>query len=406
VKAKEAILILLVAAVVAGAPGVVCAFNPAEVHRTDGFAVGVSIHSEADINSFGYRLLGLLNKHWSDEQRLQVAGSIAANGLVVSAAAAPGVYVQYDNLRVFAGVEGEAEVTAPQKLAQLAFKGITLDQVAEGEVYDLSEVSGKGGVYSGGGLSASFSLAEYMELPIEDIVVGVSGRYLYGLAYAETDLQGTIEVGEQDGVTSVMGRGIDLAILHSKGGQGWAFDAGIAAQIDARLAVSASVENIGQITWTDVTRERRYIEGETELLRLGWNSETNEFEFEFADDGELLEDKSSADDITWKLPMRVRVGVTYAFDQQVTLRGSVRHTVYESGSSDTLFGGQIEYRPLPFVPLTVGASYSAQANLGLEAGVGLRFDHFQAQLAAKNLQSLVMKAGRGLGLAVTMGLNF
>ena len=87
--------------------------------------------------------------------------------------------------------------------------------------------------------------------------------------------------------------------------------------------------------------------------------------------------------ITWKLPVRTRFGVQYDFDRQVTLRGNVRHTRYASGDADIGFGGQVEYRPLPSVPITVGADYSTKQQLMLDAGVGLRFTNFKLQLAAK-----------------------
>jgi len=71
-----------------------------------------------------------------------------------------------------------------------------------------------------------------------------------------------------------------------------------------------------------------------------------------------------------------------------------------------LVGGQIEYRPVSFAPLMVGASYSTQDKLGLEAGAGLMFNHFRIQVTAKNLQSPAMKDGRGLGVAVMTGIDF
>ena len=64
--------------------------------------------------------------------------------------------------------------------------------------------------------------------------MGISGRYLYGLAYGNR-LNGTIAYFEDDGGTRVVSRDLGVSILHSQKGQGWAFDAGIAAQITPRL---------------------------------------------------------------------------------------------------------------------------------------------------------------------------
>lgn len=407
VKSRQVFLVLLIALVVAGLGGTALAHNPAAVDTDGGFAVGISLYGETASNSFGYRLLGLLNKHWTEEQRLAVAQSIAEDGLMVNVYTDPGVYVQYNNFRIYGGAQGEAEVRIPRELAELAFKGVTLEELEAGDAeIDLAGVQGQGGAYAQGGLSAAFSLAQFVDLPVEDVVVGISGRYLYGLAYGETDFNGTIAYFEDDGGTRVVSRDLDVSVLHSQKGQGWAFDAGIAAQITPRLGVDVSVENIGQVVWTDVKERRWSKEGEWDLARVGYNSETNEFEFEFADGEELGEEEGSAEDITWKLPVRVRFGLEYAFDKQVTLRGSARHTRYESGTSDTLFGGEVEYRPLPFIPITVGASYSQKTQLMLDAGVGVHFDQFELQLAAKNLHSLVLKEGKGLGLALTLGLHF
>ena len=404
-KSRQVFLVLLIALVVAGLGGTALAHNPAAVDTDGGFAVGISLYGETASNSFGYRLLGLLNKHWTEEQRLAVAQSIAEDGLMVNVYTDPGVYVQYNNFRIYGGAQGEAEVRIPRELAELAFKGVTLEELEAGDAeIDLAGVQGQGSLRSGRPLR-SLLLAQFVDLPVEDVVVGISGRYLYGLAYGKPTSTAPSPISKTM-AARVVSRDLDVSVLHSQKGQGWAFDAGIAAQITPRLGVDVSVENIGQVVWTDVKERRWSKEGEWDLARVGYNSETNEFEFEFADGEELGEEEGSAEDITWKLPVRVRFGLEYAFDKQVTLRGSVRHTRYESGTSDTLFGGEVEYRPLPFIPITVGASYSQKTQLMLDAGVGVHFDQFELQLAAKNLQSLVLKEGKGLGLALTLGLHF
>jgi len=407
-KSKQVFRILLTLAICVGLGSTAFAHNPAAQELGKGFAVGIALNAEVTTNSFGYRLLRLLNKHWTDDERLAVADSLAEGGLALTALADPGVYIQYGNFRIHGGAQGEAEVTVPKKLAELAFRGITLEQVETGDLqFDLAEVRGQGGAYAAGGLSAAFSLAPYVDLPFDDVVVGVSGRYLHGLAYGETDFGGELEYFEEDGSTRVVSRDLDLKILQSRSGQGWAFDAGVMAQVSPRLAVDVSVANIGQVVWTDVSGKRWHREGEWELVRLGFDPETYEFEFEFADgEGFHPEDITDVEQITWKLPVRTRFGVQYDFDRQVTLRGNVRHTRYASGDADIGFGGQVEYRPLPFVPITVGADYSTKQQLMLDAGVGLRFTNFKLQLAAKNLHSLFLSEGKGLGLAVTLGLHF
>ena len=80
--------------------GQVWAHNPAAVRIADGFSLGLYVNASGELNSFGYRLLGLLNDHWSDDQRLAVADSIGDDGLHVSVLADPYVFVQYDNFRV------------------------------------------------------------------------------------------------------------------------------------------------------------------------------------------------------------------------------------------------------------------------------------------------------------------
>ena len=50
--------------------------------------------------------------------------------------------------------------------------------------------------------------------------MGVSGRYLHGLAYGETDFGGELEYFEEDGSTRVVSRDLDLKILQSRSGQG------------------------------------------------------------------------------------------------------------------------------------------------------------------------------------------
>ena len=49
--------------------GQVWAHNPAAVRIADGFSLGLYVNASGELNSFGYRLLGLLNDHWSDDRR-------------------------------------------------------------------------------------------------------------------------------------------------------------------------------------------------------------------------------------------------------------------------------------------------------------------------------------------------
>ena len=134
------------------------AHNPAAQELGKGFAVGIALNAEVTTNSFGYRLLRLLNKHWTDDERLAVADSLAEGGLALTALADPGVYIQYGNFPDPWWGSGEAEVTVPKKLAELAFRGITLEQVETGDLsLTLQKCGGQGGAYAAGGLSAAFS---------------------------------------------------------------------------------------------------------------------------------------------------------------------------------------------------------------------------------------------------------
>lgn len=388
--------------------GQVWAHNPAAVRIADGFSLGLYVNASGELNSFGYRLLGLLNDHWSDDQRLAVADSIGDDGLHVSVLADPYVFVQYDNFRVQGGGAAEGWVSVPKELAEVAFRGITIEQIESGGLkYDFSDVWGQGGAYAYGGLTAVFSLADYLGLDVEDIKIGVSGRYLHGLAYGETDFQGTLQYFEEDNKARVVSNDLDLTAYYARQGRGWAFDAGVYAQVTPRLAVDVSVENFGQVVWTDVSAKRYSRPGEWELIRFGFDPDSFEFDFDFADGEELQEeDLSDLDDIIWKLPMRIRLGAQYEFDQQVTLRGNIRQTRFADGLTDFGLGGQIEYRPVKFVPLTLGADYSTSQSLTMDGGIGLRFDAFTMQLTAKNLQSLLLSSGRGLGFSFTVGLQF
>lgn len=388
--------------------GQVWAHNPAAVRISDGLSLGLFVNASGELNSFGYRLLGFLNKHWSDDERLAVADSIGTDGLHLKIQADPYVFVQYNNFRVQGGGKAEGWAMVPKELAELAFRGITIEQIESGELkYDFSDIQGQGGAYAYGGLTAVFSVADYLGLDVEDIKIGVSGRYLHGLAYGETDFHGTLEYFEEDNQARIVSSDLDLTAYYARQGRGWAVDAGVYAQVTPRLAVDVSVANIGQVIWTDVSGKRYARPGEWELIRFGFDPDNFEFDFEFADGEELQEeDLSDLDDITWKLPLRIQLGAQYEFDEQVTLRGSVRQIRFGDGLTDFGVGGQVEYRPVRFVPLTLGADYSTSQSFTMDGGVGLRFDSFTMQFIAKNLQSLFLTSGRGLGFSFTVGLEF
>lgn len=407
VKRKLTTALLAFIMVLAGS-GLALGYNPARVEMADGLRVGLTAEASGELNSFGYRLLGLLNKHWSDEERLAVADSLGDKEVYFTVLAEPAVFVQYNNFRIHGGAAADGWAAVPTELAEVAFRGITLEQLDGGKVnYDFSRVQAQAGSFAFGGVTAVFSAAQYLGLDIEDLVVGVAGRYLYGLAYGETDFAGTLQYIEEDGKARIVSTDLDFSVLYARQGQGWAFDAGVYAQVSPRLAVDVSVENVGQVVWTGVSSRRYYRPGEWELLSFGFDPETYELDFQFADGEELQEEElTDLPDITWKLPVRVRVGAQFEFDQQVTLRGNIRHVRYGNGAADFGIGGQVEYRPVAFLPLTFGADYSTRHQFALDGGMGLRFDHFSMQLTAQNLQSLFLKSGKGLGLAFSIGVEF
>ena len=94
--------------------GQVWAHNPAAVRISDGLSLGLFVNASGELNSFGYRLLGFLNEHWSDDERLAVADSIGTDGLHLKIQADPYVFVQYNNFRVQGGGKAEGWAMVPQ----------------------------------------------------------------------------------------------------------------------------------------------------------------------------------------------------------------------------------------------------------------------------------------------------
>ena len=185
------------------------------------------------------------------------------------------------------------------------------------------------------------------------------------------------------------GNDADVSPFPEPAGTGSAFDFGLSADIGTGIHVSASLVNLGSISW-----DKNIVETEGE----GSINITNPFSIEGTDSlKETLKGKNRPGEaFSTQLPSQLRVGVAMRSDQVAFLKwipGRMLLAVdYTQGFNESMgnttsprLSAGVEYRLIPLLPLRTGIAIGGDDSFRWAAGIGLDFHVIQLDLATENI---------------------
>ncbi len=184
----------------------------------------------------------------------------------------------------------------------------------------------------------------------------------------------------------------DFTPFPEPAGKGNAFDIGLSADIGTGIHVSASIVNMGSITW-----DQNVVETDGE----GSISITNPFTVEGTDSlEESLQGKNRpGESFSTSLPTQLRLGVAMRSDQVAFLKWLPGRMLlaadYTQGFNESLGNSTtprlslgMEYRLIPLLPLRTGIAVGGGDSFRWAAGFGLDFHVLQLDLATENFGML------------------
>ena len=366
--------------------------NPALQHSEQDLAFGLGLSAGAQSNSWNPALIMRYgNKNLNEEDKDVILKATNQDTFRLAVAAEPYLGVKYRSfgLRASGQVVGSGQI--PSEIVHLAFKGNELNKA-----YELTDANGEAAAY----IEAAATFAApinslFANSDFPEVVVAVSGKYLYGVAFGHFKGEATIESKLADGEAKVFGDGKGT-YAYSQGGSGFAVDIGVSTTLlSDRLKVAASVLNLGTITWRDVEQGSATMDMSVDLDDL----ENAKFEYE-------LEDAAPGEDIAWKVPQTFHIGAAYKALDQLTVLADLSLTKSEATglSSRQVLG--LEYRPWKFMPIQTALVKQSKAAVRLDLGWGLDFANFELALSLFNALGLLAPGTQGTGLSLQTSIRF
>ncbi len=339
-------------------------------------------------NSFGKEHYDLYNgAHLSEQDKQDILAAIPNDGLLFNLdTEVQALGFSFGSFAFTASGLAASDFSVSKDVADLILNGNEFERM-----YEIGDTEGEGYGISSFAVSTAFRL----DVPaIREFAIGISAKYLYGLAYAKVVEAASEITTDIDGVHT-NGR---VVIDRSFGGNGYAFDVGAAAKLSRRWSVSLGVNNvINELNWSQDTKRFTYSfrADSLNVERVG----QSDIDSLFVDSDETID----IDPFKTKLAPELRFGLaraskhfTFGFDftQGLTQRVGV--------STKPRMAMGAELRLLPFLPMRAGTSTGGKNGFSTSAGFGLDFSVFTWDFALLSRNG----AFNGKGLGVAFGWMF
>lgn len=366
-------------------------FNPANLglanYRNTGIefvGVGASItnnsFSLADYNNYTGAFLTDADKH-------DILNKIPDEGLKVSADVdASTAAIGLGHIALSLSGVAAADINLNKDIVDLMLNGNTF-----ADTISVTGSYASGLSYASAGLSYGMSVFHQGS---RQVAVGVTGRYLRGIAIEEfIELEGGIATYATgfDGAGHVIAR-------TALGGAGYAVDLGAALKLSNSYTVGVKLESfLSQIKWDHETEERGYV--------FSFDS----MNMDNADADYITSDNYTKDipAFTTTLPARLTVGfgkttgrLIWAVDWEQGFRTS------PGASTKPRISGGAELSLIPCLPLRGGYAVGGNGNAALSFGSGLRFFGYYLDAAVVSGSTFSGYSSKGLNFALSTGILF
>lgn len=365
--------------------------NPAFQHGERAFEVSLGLGLDVGLNSWNPALILRYGSKDLDEKDKDVIIQATNDELLrLRVEGQPYLGLKYNQFGLRVAGKAMANGQLPTDVLRLALKGNELNKE-----YLLEDVNGEAAGYIEAAALFAMPINELFELyDFPEIVVGISPKYLHGLAFGRFTGEASLETQLADGAAKVVGTG-EGKYAYSRAGAGFALDFGVSAHISDELRVDASVLNLGSMTWRDV--QEGAASGEVDV-RI---SDIENAKFDYA-----VEDLKPGPDITWKVPRTYRIGGAYKATSQLTVLADFSFSQSEAVGLTSRHAVGVEYRPWDFMPIQAGLIKHSKAPFRIDLGWGLEFASFELGIGLNNVLGLVLPRSQGMGLHLQTSVRF
>ena len=366
--------------------------NPANLALADGSNLAIELFSAgADIsnNSFSLSDYNSYNgEYLTESDKNDILSKIPDNGLEGSAETGISAF-SFSRGEIAFGITAEADGKASidKKILELVFNGNTI-----GDTMDLSNACGTGIAHVDFNLSYA---RELKRLGWGVINWGINLKYIYGLRYASVEEANAYVATSLSGIDSEGA----IQLKTSEGGAGFGIDLGLSAAYGKSWIISMAITNIiSRINWNKNNKLNTYL--------FTWEKLTADN----SDDGAVItsdEIEESIGSFSETLPPELALGAS------TTYKSLLLSFDYKQGFKDQ---GRVSTTPeislgceagfLKSIPLRAGFSVGGAEGSSAAVGLGLNIKPFFIDFAYMATGSLIPIGGKGMGLAISSGLNF
>lgn len=368
-------------------------WNPANLgltarraYRFNLISVGFGISN----NSFSKEQYDLYNgRHLSEQDKQDILGRIPSEGLAFDLdTEVQALGFSFGTFAFTASALGASNFSVSKDIAELVLNGNEF-----GRMYEIGDTEGEGFGVSSFGVSTAFRL----DIPgVREFAIGVSAKYLRGLAYAKVVEATSSITTDIDGLHS-NGR---VAIDRSYGGNGYAFDLGAAAKLSRRWSMSLGVSNVvSEINWTRETKRFTYTFRADSLSAE--RIQSSDIDSVFIDSDKTVD----IDPFTTKIGPELHFGIARS-TKRFTLGFDLSRGLVEKVGVSTKprIAVGTELRLIPFLPMRAGTYTGGRDGFSTSAGFGLDFAIFSWDFAILSRNGAFN--GKGLGVAFDWMFRF
>ncbi len=285
---------------------------------------------------------------------------------------------------------GTGRVTIPKNYFELPFRGN-----ADGKDYYFDSIEGLGWAAASVNFSIGFPMTKYFGELFDFASVGISGKYITGLEYAEV-LESSGKVVTEDNYISMEE---SIRLMTSEGGGGFSFDIGAFATYRKKWSFSLHVVNFaGGINWNKNNTIYDYTYTiDTLQINQADSLESVEIDTSYAVGG-----------FHTGLPRVLNLAAAYQYRPNLIftvnwiqgLNSEMNNTTRPYLSVGT------EYHPIPLLPLRAGLGLGGYYGMVLGLGMGLDLKYFQLNVSYQNHNFRWFSHAKSMDLAVSAQFRF
>lgn len=305
-------------------------------------------------------LADFINGYSSPDKIDELLKKVPQRGFELGAGAVSVAQMRLGELTLGLGLRNYERANADRRLFELAFDGVTLEEL---EDLELSVLKGVSSTYLDAELGYSMNLPEIADtLGLQRVSVTTRGHFLLGLALAEIDAGAQIAMDQESFFLKGEIVSTTYLALPSEGafGIGGALDIVVATVLNDRLSGKLSLLDMGAIAWSGVRRVDHLIDVEIDPYGLIPDILNGE-EKEWITVSKLETNTSTISGaVTRLLAPKILIDMAYRLSDIFTIGTQIGIRLSSSPGIEVILGAAL--RALNELPLYAFVTYRSDAN--------------------------------------------